>query len=71
MIYLKCPTCGYILGNRQKIYEQGLEEIESNPNNDEEKKLELKLKLVNSLELKRYCCTMRVITYKNKTEIIK
>ena len=30
MIYLKCPTCGYILGNRQKIYEKGLEEIESN-----------------------------------------
>lgn len=71
MIYLKCPTCGYLLGNRQKIYEQGLEEIESNPNNDEAKKLELKQKLVNSLELKRYCCTMRVITYKNKTEIIK
>lgn len=71
MIYLICPTCGYLLGNRQKIYEQGLEEIESNPNNDEEKKLELKQKLVNSLELKRYCCTMRVISYKNKTEIIK
>ena len=36
MIYLKCPTCGYILGNRQYIYEKGLEEIESNPNNDEQ-----------------------------------
>ena len=71
MIYLKCPTCNYVLGNRQKIYEQGLEEIESNTNNDEEKKLDLKQKLVDSLELKRYCCTMRVITYKNKTEIIK
>lgn len=71
MIYLKCPTCGYILGNRQRVYEQGLEEIESNPNNDEEKKLELKQKLVESLKLPRYCCTMRVITYKNKTEIIK
>ena len=71
MIYLKCPTCCYVLGNRQKIYELGLDEIESNPNNDEKKKLELKQELVNSLELKRYCCTMRVITYKNKTEIIK
>jgi DNA-directed RNA polymerase subunit N (RpoN/RPB10) len=71
MIYLKCPTCGYVLANRQKFYEQGLEEIESNPNNDEQMKLNLKEKLVKSLELKRYCCTMRVITYKNKTEIIK
>jgi DNA-directed RNA polymerase subunit N (RpoN/RPB10) len=71
MIYLKCPTCSYVLGNRQRIYEQGLEEIESNPNNDEELKLELKQKLLESLGLKRYCCRMRVITYKNKTEIIK
>lgn len=71
MIYLICPTCSYVLGNRQRIYEKGLEEIESNPNNDEEKKLELKQKLINSLELKRYCCQMRVMTYINKTEIIK
>ena len=40
MIYLKCPTCGYVLGNRQKIYDKGLEEIESNPNNDEKTKLD-------------------------------
>ena len=46
MIYLKCPTCGYILGNRQRLYDAGLNEIESNPNNDEETKLELKNKLV-------------------------
>ena len=71
MIYLKCTTCGYILGNRQKMYDMGLEEIESNPNNDEQTKLELKNKLVESLKLKRYCCKMRVITYKNKTEIFK
>lgn len=71
MIYIKCPTCGYILGNRQRIYNIGLEEIESNPNNDEQMKLELKEKLVNSLEIEKYCCKMRVITYKNKTEIFK
>lgn len=71
MIYLKCPTCGYILGNRQQMYDKGLDEIESNPNNDEEQKLDLKEKLIESLQLKRYCCKMRVITYKNKTEIIK
>lgn len=71
MIYLKCPTCGYVLGNRQKIYDKGLEEIESNPNNDEKTKLDLKNKLIESLEVKRYCCKMRIITYKNKTEIFK
>ena len=71
MIYLKCPTCGCVLGNRQKLYDNSLEEIESNPNNDEEMKLNLKDKLIESLQIKRYCCKMRVITYKNKTEIFK
>ena len=71
MIYLKCPSCGYILGNRQVEYEKGLDEIESNPNNDEDLKLELKTKLVESLLIINYCCKMRVITYKNKTEIFK
>ena len=71
MIYLKCPSCGYMLGNRQVEYEKGLDEIESNPNNNEELKLELKTKLVESLQIKKYCCKMRVITYKNKTEIFK
>ena len=71
MIYLKCPTCGYIIGNRQIIYEAGLNKIESDPNNTEEMKIILKQKLVDSLKIKRYCCKMRVITYKNKTEIFK
>ncbi len=71
MIYLKCPTCGYILGNRQRLYDEGLREIESNPNNDEQTKLDLKEKLVKSLKIKRYCCTQRIITYRDKTEIFK
>lgn len=71
MIYLKCPTCGYILGNRQVLYEIGLNEIESNPNNDEEIKLILKNKLIDSLQVEKYCCKMRIITYKNKAEIFK
>ena len=71
MIYLRCPTCGYILGNRQIEYENGLNDIESNPNNDEETKIKLKTELVESLKIPRYCCKMRLITYKNKTEIFK
>ena len=71
MIYLKCPSCAYIIGNRQRLYDFGLDEIESNPNNDEQTKLELKNKLVESLKIDKYCCKMRVITYKNKTKIFK
>jgi DNA-directed RNA polymerase subunit N (RpoN/RPB10) len=71
MIYPRCPSCGTLIANRQIPYERGLEEIESNPNYDEEMKLEQKQKLIESLNIKLYCCKMRLITYKNKTEIIK
>lgn len=71
MIYIRCPSCGYILGNRQMLYETKLDEIVSNPNLDEDAKLDLKTKLVDNLKLKRYCCKMRVITFKQLTDIIK
>jgi DNA-directed RNA polymerase subunit N (RpoN/RPB10) len=71
MIYMRCPTCGYILGNRQILYESRMEEIVNNPNTDDDIKLELKTKLVESLKLKRYCCKVRVMTFKQLTDIIK
>ena len=71
MIYMRCPTCGYIIGNRQILYESRLEEIDNNPNTDDDIKLELKTKLVESLKLKRYCCKIRVMTFKQLTDIIK
>lgn len=71
MLYLKCPTCGTILGDRIRIYETELEKIETDLTSDEAMKLDLKEKLVNSLELEKYCCKMRLITYKDKTEIFK
>lgn len=70
MIYIKCPSCGYLLANRQMIYEKGLDEIYSDPNTDNDKKLELKTKLIESLKIKKYCCKMRVITFKNLPEIV-
>jgi DNA-directed RNA polymerase subunit N (RpoN/RPB10) len=71
MIYMKCPTCGTVIGNRQIIYEAKLKEIENNPNIDEDAKLEQKNKLINNLELNRYCCKMRVMTFKSMPLIIK
>ena len=71
MIYIRCCGCGYILGNRQIFYESRMEEIVNNPNTDDDVKLELKTKLVESLKLKRYCCKIRVMTFKQLTDIIK
>lgn len=71
MIYPRCPSCGTLIANRQIPYEKGLEEIESNPNLDEDMKLEQKRILIEALKIKLYCCKMRLMTYINKTEIIK
>ncbi len=71
MIYIKCPSCGSLIGNKQMVYDKGIDDIYSDPNTDNEKKLELKTKLIESLGIKKYCCKMRVITYKRLTEIVK
>ncbi len=71
MIYMRCPTCSYILGNRQIPCEKKFDEINNDPNIDDKQKLELKTKFLNNIGIKRYCCKMRIITYKSKPLIIK
>lgn len=71
MIYLKCPSCGYVIGNRQIYYEKRIDEIVNNPNINDDEKIVLKTKLIEDLDLKRYCCKMRIITFKELTDIVK
>ena len=47
-----------------KVYGTIRENMETDKKKDDDK-------LIESLQIKRYCCKMRVITYKNKTEIFK
>lgn len=70
MIYLKCPTCSTILGNRQIMYETGLKKIMSDKTLTDEQRENKKLELLNKLEITNYCCKMRVITYVNLTDIL-
>ena len=53
------------------IHESKMEDIVNNPNIDEDAKLELKTKLIDSLKIKRYCCKIRIMTFKQLTDIIK
>ena len=70
MLYIVCPTCGYFLGQKTLEYEEGKKTICSNPKlTAEEKEKELS-KLLLGLKLKRYCCKMRMMTYKDIVEII-
>jgi len=75
MLYICCPTCRTLLGNKQIYYERNLAELckkfdmgeyktKSDFDND-------KIKLVNSIGLENYCCRMRLITYVKLIEIIK
>ncbi len=65
MLYIICPTCGYFLGQKTIQYEEGKNNICTNPKlTSEEKEKEIS-KLLLSLGLKRYCCKMRMMTYKD------
>ena len=65
MLYSTCPTCGYHLGNVTHKFELEKEKICSNPKYDMEKQnIEIQ-KLIKTLPLRRYCCKMRILTYKD------
>ena len=65
MLYISCPTCGYFLGQKTLEYEQGKEKICTNPNLSSEEKEKDLTKLLLGLGLRRYCCKMRMMTYKD------
>jgi len=76
MLYLKCPTCHKLLGNKQIYYEENFDkiikdlEMEKISNEEAEKK---KIELLDYIlpDKDRYCCRMRVLTYKRVIDIIK
>ena len=70
MLYLTCPTCGYFLGQKTTMYEKGKETICANPQTSKSDKEEAISKLLLSLKLRRYCCKMRIMTYKDIVHII-
>jgi DNA-directed RNA polymerase subunit N (RpoN/RPB10) len=65
MLYISCPTCGYFLGQKTLEYENGKQVICSNPKFSIEQKENELSKLLLSLKLRRYCCKMRMMTYKD------
>jgi DNA-directed RNA polymerase subunit N (RpoN/RPB10) len=80
-MYLLCPTCGELLGNKQLVYEQSLKNIceEMGIDNDmisqglSEKEGEFKSKrceLVNKL-CRKQCCKIQMITFVDIVSLIK
>lgn len=70
MLYITCPTCGYFLGQKAVEYENEKNKICLNPELSQEEKDNELSKLLLNLGLRRYCCKMRFMTYKDIVEII-
>ncbi|CAH6421468.1 Hypothetical protein KVN_LOCUS281 [uncultured virus] len=71
MLYYKCPSCRTVLANKQLLFEEELDKICKNESLSNEEKENEKMLLLNNLELIRYCCRMRILTYAKLIEIIK
>lgn len=69
MLYIKCPSCGCMLGNIELIYLNELSKINNEKLSNEEKKNKA-VELVKKFNLK-YCCNMRLTTYKDTVLIVK
>ncbi len=70
MLYLKCPSCHELLGNKEVQFVEKLNDIIAS-NDDEEQKNQKKMNLVNNMHFKRICCKMRLMTYKMLINIVK
>jgi DNA-directed RNA polymerase subunit N (RpoN/RPB10) len=65
MLYSTCPTCGYFLGQKTEEYDKKKQEICSNPKINKEEQEKQISEVLKSLKLRRYCCRMRMMTYKD------
>lgn len=80
MLYMVCPTCGELLGDKQLIYNNKLKEIcdKYNINDDLLSRgfdktpafVEERQNLIQSL-FKNICCRMRALTYVELVKLIK
>lgn len=72
MLYMKCPTCKTLLGNKELEYEEKKKQIMNKDISDQEKKTQHE-KLINSLGIPKlqYCCKQRLISYVDLIKIVK
>ncbi len=71
MLYFKCPTCKTILANKELVFDEKLDKICKDTKLSNKQKDEQKMKLLDELELPRYCCRMRIMTSIKQIDIIK
>jgi DNA-directed RNA polymerase subunit N (RpoN/RPB10) len=65
MLYMTCPTCGFFLGLKTEEYDQKRKLICDNPKLSKKEQETQISELLLTLKLRRYCCRMRMMTYKD------
>lgn len=71
MLYMKCPTCKNLLGNKELVFKHKLTEIIDNEKLTQPEKDKEMGKLFDLLCLDRYCCKMRIITMTDQFSLVK
>jgi len=71
MLYLRCPTCKNILGNKQLIFESEMEKINEDTILSTDEKNKKREDFFVKLGLDKYCCRMRLISYTKLIDIVK
>ncbi len=71
--YIVCCTCNRMIGDKIIPYEEGLKKICNNPELSVSQMDAEKIKLIDSLKIPRdrYCCRMRLMTYRDLVNIVK
>lgn len=70
MLYPVCPTCQFLLADKQLPFEKEFTKIMNDTKlSDDQKKKATEL-LLNKLGLIRYCCRMRMISYVDQVNLI-
>ena len=71
-VYIKCPSCGRLLADKELLFDKGIKEINNEILNDDERELRI-MKLVDSLQIPKnnYCCKMRIMTYVDLYNVVK
>ena len=73
MSYIVCPTCNRLIGDKIILFDEGIQKICNDPTLTQEQQDEKKIKLMDSLKIPkdRYCCRMRLMTYRDLVNIVK